>query len=146
MEKILTFALTGLLCTFVVAMGCTGIPSKSSTAPAITATPIGIAGNSWTGTWMTTWTGGNPDTKMVLVQSGNSVTGTYEYNDGKIMGTVQNNTLVGTWDESNGGNTGQFEFDMSPDGKNFNGWYVHQGEDLTAEKNNPPYWKGIRVS
>jgi hypothetical protein len=37
---------------------------------------------------------------MVLVQTGNNVTGTYEYQGGRITGTVSGNTLTGTWSES----------------------------------------------
>jgi hypothetical protein len=143
MKRLGTVMLIGLLCALMVAAGCTGIP-KTSTAPS--AAPTGVPGPSWAGTWKTTWVGGEANVNMVLVQSGSSVTGTYEYNDGKIGGTVQGTSLVGTWDENNGGNTGPFEFVMTPDGKSFNGWWVHTGEDLTADKNNPPHWNGIRVS
>jgi len=37
---------------------------------------------------------------MVLVQTGNSVNGTYTYQGGNITGTVSGNKLTGTWSES----------------------------------------------
>jgi hypothetical protein len=147
--------LTGILvvlflCTLVLAAGCT-IPgmskagSSGSASPAVTE-PTGMAGNSWTGTFMTTWSGGGHDDRMVLVQTGKTVIGTYEYNGGTITGTVQDNRLVGTWAENNGASKGPVEFDMTQDGKTFAGWWAYEGEDLSATKKNDPSWTGIRVS
>jgi hypothetical protein len=108
--------------------------------------PTGKAGNSWTGTFMTTWQGGGHDIRMVLVQTGNSVTGTYEYSDGTITGTVQGNRLVGTWTEDRGGSTGPVEFEMAQDGKTFAGWWAYEGDDFSATKQEAPSWTGIRVA
>lgn len=95
---------------------------------------------------MTTWQGGGHDVRMVLVQSGNSVTGTYEYNDGTIAGTVQGNRLVGTWTEDNGGSKGPVEFEMAADGKTFAGWWDYEGADFEATKQDAPFWTGIRIA
>jgi len=54
--------------------------------------------------------------------------------------------LVGTWAEDNGASKGPVEFDMTPDGKNFAGWWGYEGEDLSTIKKNDPSWTGIRVS
>jgi hypothetical protein len=140
------------LCILVMSAGCTGIPgipgttSPGQAASTTIADPMGEAGTSWTGTYMTTWQGGGHDIRMVLVQSGSIVSGTYDYNDGIITGTVQDGRLVGTWAEDNGASKGPVEFDMTPDGKNFAGWWGYEGEDLSTIKKNDPSWTGIRVS
>jgi hypothetical protein len=105
-----------------------------------------MAGNSWTGTFMTTWSGGGHDTKMVLVQTKNAVVGTYEYDDGTIAGTVQGDRLVGTWSENNGASKGPVEFVMAADGKTFTGWWGYEDSDFAATKKAEPSWTGIRVS
>ena len=73
----------------------------------------------WTGTWNTSWQGG--DAKMHLVQAGDKVTGTYTYQDGQISGEVFGNLLVGNWYESD--NSGTFVFTMASDGASFSGVY-----------------------
>jgi hypothetical protein len=82
---------------------------------------------------------------MVLVQTGNMVTGTYEYDDGTITGAVQGNRLVGTWTEDRGGSTGPVEFEMAQDGKTFSGWWAYEGDNFDATKQEAPSWTGIRV-
>jgi hypothetical protein len=37
---------------------------------------------------------------MVLVQTGNNVSGTYTHDSGHIVGTLSGNKLTGTWSES----------------------------------------------
>jgi hypothetical protein len=83
---------------------------------------------------------------MVLVQSGNTVAGTYEYGDGTIAGTVQGNRLVGTWTEDKGQSKGPIEFELSADGKTFAGWWAFEGADLEESKRGEPSWTGIRVT
>jgi hypothetical protein len=129
-------------------MAIPGMPkagSQGSASPAV-AEPTGMAGNSWSGTFMTTWSGGGHDVRMVLVQSGTTVIGTYDYNSGTITGTVQDNRLVGTWTEDNGASKGPVEFDMAADGKTFAGWWAYDGEDFSMTRKEDPSWTGIRVS
>lgn len=95
---------------------------------------------------MTTWQGGGHDARMVLVQSGSTVTGTYEYGDGRISGTVTGNRLTGTWTEDNGASKGPVAFDIAADGKTFAGWWGYEGDDLSAAMKDSPSWTGIRVS
>jgi len=95
---------------------------------------------------MTTWSGGGHDVRMVLVQNGNTVTGTYDYNDGTISGTVQGNRLLGTWTEDKGESKGPVAFDMAPDGKTFAGWWDYEGTTFTETMKDEPTWTGIRVS
>lgn len=147
----LTNILVGMiLCILVLAAGCTipGMPktgSSGSASPVVTE-PTGMAGNSWTGTFMTTWAGGGHDVRMMLAQSGKNVIGTYEYNGGTITGTVQDNRLIGTWAEDSGASKGPVEFNLAPDGKTFAGWWGYEGDDFTQTKKNDPSWTGIRVS
>lgn len=139
----------GCLFLLLLGAGCTGIPgifgASSPESPAA-ADPAAIAGTSWTGTYMTTWQGGGHDIRMVLVQSGSTVTGTYEYSDGQITGTVQGNRLVGTWVEDSGDSKGPVEFEMAADGKTFAGWWDYEGEDFSETRTEPPSWTGIRVA
>ena len=86
---------------------------------------------SWAGTWDTSFN------KMILTQNGNSVTGYYEHDNGKISGTISGNTLRGTWTED-GNEIGEFIFTMSADGKSFTGscgW---------GESNTGMTWNGQR--
>jgi hypothetical protein len=83
---------------------------------------------------------------MVLVQSGSSVTGMYDYSSGTISGTVSGNRLTGTWTEDNGVSKGPVEFEMAGDNKTFSGWWAYEGDDFSATKQGTPDWTGIRVS
>jgi hypothetical protein len=150
MRRLMCVLLVLFLCILAMSAGCTGIPGiPKTTAPGSASAPVseptGKAGNSWTGTFMTTWSGGGHDVRMVLVQTGNMVTGTYEYDDGTITGTVQGNRLVGTWTESKGQSGGPVEFEMAQDGKTFAGWWDYEGADFEQIKQGEQSWTGIRV-
>ena len=152
MKRVMCVLSVLFLCILVISAGCTGIPGMPGTTPPdqgatnTVADPTGKAGTSWTGTYMTTWQGGGHDISMVLAQSGSSVSGTYDYNDGIITGTVQGNRLTGTWTEDNGNSVGPIEFELAPDGKTFAGWWAYEGDDFSAAKQGTPDWTGIRVS
>ena len=139
------------LCMLLLSAGCTGIPGIPNAAPSGSGSvpvtdPAGKAGISWSGTFMTTWQGGGHDVRMVLVQSGSSVTGTYDYSDGTISGTVAGNRLIGIWTENNGDSKGPVEFELAEDGKTFSGWWAYEGDDFSVTKKEAPSWTGIRVS
>ena len=71
-----------------------------------------------------------------LVQDGNKVTGYYEYDNGKVTGTLKGRTLTGTWTQTK--QSGQFIFDFAPDCQSFDGRYEQKGrwhED----------WNGTRI-
>jgi len=125
------------ICLFLAAVALIGIPGITSSA---------LSAQSWSGTWLTTWNEGDMAVRMVLIQSGTTVTGTYESNDGQITGTVQGNRLVGSWSEGNDAQGGPFELKMSSDGKMFAGWWTTEGTDLTEVKKEKPDWLGYRVS
>jgi len=84
---------------------------NSWTARKAAAAPSGK--KTWAGTWDTTWG------KMVLNQSGSSVTGTYAFKDGRIEAQAVGNKIIGNWYQSNG--SGQIEFEMINGGANFLG-------------------------
>jgi hypothetical protein len=109
----------------VLALGSAGGPSPTAT-PTPAATATAMPSGTWTGVWDTNW---GP---MELTQSDGSVTGTYEFDQGQIQGTVEGNKLVGTWAEAptDGGfaREGEFEFTMSPDGNSFTGRWRYDSE------------------
>jgi hypothetical protein len=151
MKRLVSVLCVLFLCAILLSAGCTGIPGIPKAAPSGSAStpvtdPTGKAGNTWTGTFMTTWQGGGHDVRMVLVQSGSTVTGTYDYSDGTISGTVVGNRLTGTWTEDNGASKGPFEFELAQDGKTFAGWWAYDDEDFSMIKKETPSWTGIRVS
>ena len=95
---------------------------------------------NWTGTWDTNWN------TMVLVQTGEQVVGTYDYEGGRIVGVVSGNTLRGTWLQApsyilpDGG--GDFEFTISSDCSSFTGnWRYGSTGDWE-----PDVWTGDKVS
>jgi hypothetical protein len=91
----------------------------------------------WSGTWSTTYG------MMHLTQSGNQVTGTYDYNSGHITGTVSGKVLTGTWSEaptySLPNHAGEFQFTISSDGKTFSGgWRFDSSGSWTS-------WTGTTI-
>lgn len=84
----------------------------------------------WAGAWTTNFN------RLILIQEGNRVTGTYAYKDGRLEGTVQGDVLQGTWIQSNG--KGRFEFRLSADGRSFSGKWGN-GDTLTGGP-----WNGTR--
>lgn len=109
-----------------------------------TAMPaVGAGGGAcdWTGTWDTNWG------KMELVQTGTRVTGTYEHDNGKIVGEESGNSLIGTWSEapsySPPDDAGDFEFTISPDCNSFTGKWRYGS---TSGDWKVGGWTGDRVS
>jgi hypothetical protein len=92
--------------------------------------PLGSLGRptdtTWTGTWSTNFN------KMTLKQSGSSVEGRYEWDQGHLTGTISGNKLTGRWDEAptrkGPSDAGPFEFTLKPDGKSFTGTWRHDGD------------------
>jgi len=92
---------------------------------------------SWAGTWSTSYG------TMQLSQSGASVTGNYESNSSRLIGTASGNTLKGTWSElptyTAPDDAGDFQFTMSADGTSFSGgWRYGSSGDFTTD------WTGTR--
>ncbi|MCP1716232.1 hypothetical protein J2T58_002108 [Methanocalculus alkaliphilus] len=137
MKKSISLILIGLACLMLMAAGCT---STSDPTPAM----------SWDGIWSTTWTSADhatliPGDDITFTQTGSSVTGTYvnpeENFSGSITGTVEGNTLTGTWSE-NGlpGTSGTMVFVMSADGNTFSGTW-ESADDTTGATY---LWNGVR--
>lgn len=59
------------------------------------------------GVWETNWG------KMEIQQKGKHISGSYDYMEGRIEGSLQNQTLHGTWIQPNGEGTFVFEFNES---------------------------------
>ena len=120
--------MTLLLAVILVAcMACNGITQNNS------------ADNIWTGKWDTEQWG-----EMTLQQIGNTVTGNYEWDGGKITGTVSGNMLKGTWSESPTyqpeNDAGEFEFTISSGGNSFTGrWRYGSSGDWDGD------WDGERI-
>jgi hypothetical protein len=76
--------------------------------------------------------------RMQLSQSGNTVTGTYKYLDGRIEATQSGKTLRGRWIQNNA--QGGFVFTLSPDGRSFSGtWGKNEAESGSGG------WSGKRA-
>lgn len=104
---------------------------------------VNIDFSSWTGEWDTNDNG----YKMYLKQTGDRVTGTYPYDEGKIEGRVVGNKLIGTWSEAPtykpNRDAGDIEFTMSADGKSFTGKWRYGSEEPWRD-GNP--WNGTRAN
>lgn len=108
-------------------------PTDEIQTPPIT--PAYPEGCTWTGTWMTSY-----DT-MTLIQSGSSVSGSYEHNNGQISGTARGNEFVGTWQETADGlYSGPIELTMSEDCNSFSGYWKYTTSDSWNGE-----WTGQRI-
>ncbi|MFA4859272.1 hypothetical protein [Methanoregula sp.] len=163
MKKIIGIILAGIVCAMLLAAGCTSSPATTPTTPAVTTTAAqitlaptsaaAIPANetpSWTGTWNTSYSmAGSADVieKLVLNQSGSSVTGTYGKSNYPITGSVKEGTITGTWNETDttGAYSGFFVFRTSADGKSFEGKWVYTADGADALKNTTQYWNGVRA-
>ncbi len=99
-------------------------------APVATPSPAVPSSGAWAGTWNTAFG------TMVLQQQGSKVTGTYDYKDGRIEGTVQGAEFRGSWVQANG--RGRFVFKLSADGRSFTGTWGYG--DSTTDGG----WSGTR--
>lgn len=90
------------------------------------------------GTWHTGWNGA--PVKMYLTQIGDLVTGSYEFNNGKLMGRITENILEGGWAQSNC--VGNFKLIFTADGNKFNG---HWGYNKEISGGGPWYGRKLHV-
>ena len=94
----------------------------------------------WSGSWDTNWG------IMTLSQSGNKVTGTYVYRNGRISGIVSGNTLTGKWSESPTyqppEQAGDVILKLSNDGMSITGeWRYGSSGDWSGEWNGKKIYK-----
>lgn len=98
-------------------------------SPAQTSTP-------WSGTWNTTYG------SMTLTQSGRSVKGTYDHDDGRLSGTVSGDVLTARWDETptraGPNDAGPLQFTLAPDGRSFTGTWRYDGDEASVSRS----WDG----
>jgi hypothetical protein len=112
---------TGASGSWVSYWSCTRISSAIPPAKpsALGPPPMAPAAN-WTGSWLCGQWG-----RLTLTQSGDQVTGSYTYENGKLTGYATGNTLVGTWSEAPTYNppddAGDVQFTLSTDGNSFSG-------------------------
>jgi hypothetical protein len=95
---------------------------------------------NWAGTWNTGWTGqsNSQNVMMVLQQSGDVVTGTYDHDNGRIEGTISGNLLTGTWTQS--ATSGTIQFQLADDCDSFDGsWRFGSSGDWEGN------WVGTRI-
>ncbi|MBU8881132.1 Ig-like domain-containing protein [Bacillus sp. FJAT-29790] len=92
--------------------------NESARSETVSVTPTGSYNSTWGGAWSSNYGVIN------FTQSGSKVTGTYSYGiiSGSISGTVEGNTLTGTYYE-NSDSYGEIVFTMSDNGNSFNGKY-----------------------
>ena len=156
MKKILVFTLAGLLCLLMSAAGCTNTSPATTpvdgamvvTSPATLPVVMPVTGPTWAGTWDSTFDGDGSRHVMILVQINETVTGTYAYNEGRILGTVQGNHLVGKWFE-NGGvesdrDSGPIDWVLSTNGNSFEGTWAYGDDGPDAMTESPGKWTGTR--
>jgi hypothetical protein len=85
---------------------------------------------------------------MTLTQTGNSVRGTYSYNQGRIEGRVEGRTLRGQWLEaptyqapSNGGD---LELTLAPNCSSFSGRFFQRLTAMPPGRDGWWEWTGTR--
>lgn len=106
----------------LIVVSC-AVPARSLAA----ASSKGCDGFS--GTWTTQWTDGGP---VKLTVAGTS--GTYDWQNGKVAGSINGNVYAGNYTQDN--QTGTFQFTLAADGNSFTGWYMI---DQTTDK---VVWEG----
>ncbi|HLE82311.1 MAG TPA: hypothetical protein VJA25_13625, partial [Dehalococcoidia bacterium] len=110
-----------------------GVPAAPTPTPVAAPTSC-----TWTGTWDTDWN------KLYLTQSGSTVSGSYEYDQGKVTGSVSGNQLTGRWTEAptyrEPYDAGGFVWTISADCGSFSGTWGY-GTDSSAGT-----WNGTRAS
>jgi FecR protein len=91
------------------------------------------SGNTWSGTWSRAEDGVNGN--LILVQSGNSVSGHYTWNDGsgRVSGTVSGSTFTGGFNESHY----QGSFVLKLAAKSFTGSYTGKNKDTGGPISGP---------
>lgn len=107
--------------------------------PAATAQVIPPSTCQWTGTWDTAFG------RMRLSQSGSSVSGDYDVDQGRISGTVSGQMLRGTWTEAPSrqppADAGEVELTMGADCQSFSGQWRYGSSEAWRTG-----WFGQRVS
>lgn len=108
-------------------------------APAADRPAQALDASCWTGTWEHYPRLG----PMWLAQNGSSVSGSYDWDYGRLSGVVEGDTLRGQWSEwptyAPPVDAGSFVFTISPDCRSFSGIYNYGSEDEWQD------WSGDRI-
>ena len=107
-----------------IAVGCTSQADKGKASPNVS--------KDLSGTWKTNVV------DLHLTQSGNAVSGTYDYEGGKLEGTIIGNRLDYTWNQTNG-KKGRGYFIISDDWNSMSGSYGYNDDDANGGE-----WKGTK--
>ena len=107
-----------------IVVGCTSQAQKDKTSP--------HASKDLSGTWKTN------AVDLHLTQSGNAVSDTYDYEGGKLAGTITGNRLDYTWNQTNG-KKGRGYFIISDDWNSMSGSYGYNDNDTNGGE-----WKGTK--
>ena len=116
-----------------IGQGSSGLQGGGESRP-----DIAPGSGNFDGVWQTAF--GTLRTRITLRQSGNRVTGTYTWADGKIEGTVTGNVLRFKWTQSNG-RKGAGHFILKPDGKSFEGYWSYTDD---PDNKSGGSWNGTR--
>ncbi len=129
---------------YTVVIKVVGTPTPLPTA---TATPTLTGGGIWGGTWETNCPGSNCG-QVNLVQTGNTVVGTYAGGEGTINGTVSGNRLSGSWTRA--ASSGSFDFWIEASGLNWHGnwnrtnaWCGHRSGQTDISPCGVSTWYGV---
>jgi hypothetical protein len=114
----------------LVVLGCGGgggsPPPPATPSPPLVAPSEPAAADRLSGQWRMKQVGngivGHDDVVLKLEAEGSHVLGTYAADKGKIDGEVKGNVVTGSWEEENG--NGTFRWELSPDGKTFQGTFA----------------------
>jgi tetratricopeptide (TPR) repeat protein len=95
---------------------------------------------SCSGTWSTDWG------EMALHQSGHDVSGNYTHDQGRIVGTLSDDKMIGTWSEAptyspTHHDAGDMELILSDDCKSFSGNWRYGSEGGWSGS-----WRGTRIA
>lgn len=107
-----------------IVVGCTSQAEKDTTSP--------HASKDLSGIWKTNLV------DLRLTQSGNAVSGTYDYEGGKREGSITGNRLDYTWNQTNG-KKGRGYFIISDDWNSVAGSYGYNDDDTNGGE-----WKGTK--
>ena len=80
--------------TTTYTLTATNIAGTRSETVTITVAAAPVVFQNWSGTWNTNWG------EMIVTQSGDQISGTYTWDNGKIEGTITGNVFSGTWSEA----------------------------------------------
>lgn len=115
---------SAILLTFLLGVLLVVAPDPNRPAQALDADS-----SCWTGTW-SQWPRWDP---MYLAQNGNTVSGNYDYDKGRLSGTLDGDTLSGEWSEypsyAPPDDGGSFVFTISPDCNSFDGHFNYGPDD-----------------